>query len=282
VSGTNFGILNDNPPSTNHKNSTNTLFAQIDRYGLSWKAYQEDITGLVCPDVDSGEYAVRHDPFVFFDSVRNNLSYCTNHIRPYTELARDLQSNTVARYNFITPNVTNDMHDLTPGSPSRRAQGDHWLSVEIPKIMASQAYSNNGAIFITWDEAATGDGPIGMIVLSPLAKGHGYNNNIRYDHSSTVRTMQNIFGLRPYLGHSTNDLSALFATVPGLSNQHMTNNFFRFTVTNVTVGKTLYLQASSNSTIWMNVQTNTPASTNLTLSDPATPNRRFYRVRYAP
>src|SRR5206468_2554142 len=115
-------------------------------------------------------------------------------------------------------------------------QGDHWLSLEIPKILTSQAYSNNGAIFITWDEATSGDGPIGMIVLSPLAKGHGYNNSIHYDHSSTVRTMQNIFGLLPYLGHSTNDLSDLFVTIPGLSNPRMTNNSLHFTATNLTAG----------------------------------------------
>src|SRR5258708_7124010 len=198
VAGTNFGILNDDSPAANHQSSTATLFKQLDQAGISWKTYQENITGLNCPDTDSYPYAFRHNPFVFFDSVRNNLPYCTNHVRPYPDMARDLQSNTVARYNFITPNVTNDMHDLIPGGTSTRIQGDHWLSLEIPKILTSQAYSNNGAIFITWDEGTSGDGPIGMIVLSPVAKGHGYNNSIHYTHSSTVRTMQDIFGLRPY------------------------------------------------------------------------------------
>jgi len=282
VAGTNFGVLDDNPPSVNHKSSTNTLFTQLDRSGLSWRAYEEDITGLVCPDVDAGEYAVRHDPFVFFDSVRNNLTYCTNHVRPYTELTRDLQSNTVAHYNFITPNLTNDMHDAPCTGCSSRVSGDAWLSHQIPKIMSSQAYSNNGAIFITWDEAATGDGPIGMIVLSPLAKGHGYNNSIHYDHSSTVRTMQNIFGLRPYLGHSTNDLSDLFVTLPGLSNARTTNSALHFTATNITPGKTIYFQASSNYTTWTSIQTNTPASTTMNFTNPANLKWRFYRIRYAP
>ena len=43
-------------------------------------------------------------------------------------------------------------------------------------ILASSAYQNNGLILITWDEGVDGDGPIGMIVLSPLAKGGGYHN----------------------------------------------------------------------------------------------------------
>ena len=148
--------------------------------------------------------------------------------------------------------------------------------------MSSQAYSNNGAIFITWDEAATGDGPIGMIVLSPLAKGHGYNNSIHYTHGSTVRTMQNIFGLRPYLGNATNDLSDLFLTVPGLSNARMTNSALHFTATNITPGKAIYFQASSNCTTWTSIQTNTPASTTMNFTNPVTLNQRFYRVRYSP
>ncbi len=90
----------------------------------------------------------------------------------------------------------------------------------MPKILASSAFKNNGALFITWDEAATGDGPIGMIVLSPLAKGGGYNNSIHYTHSSTVRSFQEIFRVgppvQPFLRDAANatDLSDLFATFP--------------------------------------------------------------------
>jgi hypothetical protein len=52
------------------------------------------------------------------------------------------------------------------------------LSIVIPHIMASQAYKNNGAIIIWWDESeadASGDNgddvnhTIGEIVISPLA-----------------------------------------------------------------------------------------------------------------
>src|SRR3989442_5314568 len=133
-------------------------------------------------------FPFRLSPFVYFTDVTGNFSYCTNHIRPYAELAADLQNNTVARYNFITPNTTNDMHDLGAGYTSRRTEGDHWLSIELPKILASHAFTNNGAIFIAWDEgtSSSSDGPLGMIVLSPLAKGHAYSNAIHYTHGSTL------------------------------------------------------------------------------------------------
>ena len=288
VAGTNFGITNDKDPSINHQSSTNTLFLQLDRAGISWKTYQENISGLDCPDTNAYPYAVRHDPFVFFDAVRNDLSYCTNHVRPYTELQQDLQNNRVARYNFITPNVTNDMHDSLSGV-STRIQGDHWLSMEIPKLLASQAYSNNGAIFITFDEGSnsSSDGPIGMIVLSPKAKGEGYASGLHFTHSSTLRTMQNIFGVRPYLGDAANatDLSDLFGDAPPLLvSRGMLNGTFRLVVTNLVVGSTNYLQSSSNLVDWALVRSNVAIATSYAFSEPLATNnpRRFYRLKREP
>ena len=57
-----------------------------------------------------------------------------------------------------------------------------------------------------------------MIVLSPRAKGGGYHNTISYDHSSLVKTIQEILNVTPLLRHAgdatTNDLSDLFTTFP--------------------------------------------------------------------
>ena len=39
-----------------------------------------------------------------------------------------------------------------------------------------------------------------MIVLSPAARGHGYHNAIPSAHSSTLRTLEEIDGVRPQLG----------------------------------------------------------------------------------
>jgi phosphatidylinositol-3-phosphatase len=91
----------------------------------------------------------------------------------------------------------------------------------VPLILQSEEYRKGGALFIIWDEAedsgAFSDGPIGMFVLSPFAKGGGkvgYSNSIHYDHSSTLKTLQEIFGVTPLLGAAadpaTNDLSDLF------------------------------------------------------------------------
>lgn len=218
--GTNFGIANDNDPAANHVNSTQHLVTLLDKAGISWTSYQEDIDGTTCPVSSGGLYAAKHNPVVFFDNVTNTndpaSTYCIAHVRPFSELATALQNNTQARYNFITPNLCNDMHNTCPPLNDSVRQGDTWLSQQLPTILTSQAYLNGGVIFITWDEGEGGDGPIGLIALSPDAKGHGYANTLHYTHSSTLRTIQEIFGVTPLLGDAANatDLSDLFQAFP--------------------------------------------------------------------
>lgn len=219
--GTNFGISDDNPPSSHPLSTTSHLVTLLKDAGISWKAYEESIAGTSCPLTDAYPYAARHDPFVYFDDVTNGgdprSAYCIAHVRPYPELAADLQHNTVARYNFITPNLCDDGHDPCAPLNDPVKQTDDWLSRAVPPILQSAAYQQGGVLFITWDEGENGkDGPIGLIALSPYAKGHGYANTIHYTHSSTLRTLEEIFGLPSLLGgaaHAT-DLRDLFTTFP--------------------------------------------------------------------
>lgn len=214
--GDNFGVYADGPPRQYGQVGQIHLTQMLDLAGLSWKSYQEDIAGDQCPLDYTGLYAVHHNPMVYFDDVTGGgdpgSAYCIQHVRPFRELQDDLNSGQVASYNFITPNICNDMHEPAPDCGIEA--GDSWLSAVAPMIMASTAYQNGGALFIVWDEGENGsDGPIGMIVLSPFANGGGYTNQIPYTHSSYLRTIQNIFGLSPYLGDAANatDLSDLFA-----------------------------------------------------------------------
>lgn len=228
--GSNLGITTDADPSSTHSLSTTAhLVTQLKNAGISWTSYQENISAGSCPIVSSGLYAAKHNPMIFFNDVSGappstSSSECIAHVRPYTELATDLANNTVARYNFLTPNLCNDMHGGT-GCPTGNAlitQGDTWLSNSVSAILSSQTYSNGGAVFIVWDEGVspTADGPIGMIVISRLAKGGGYTNTIHYTHSSTLRTLQEIFNVSPLLGDAVNatDLSDLFNPFPGVTN----------------------------------------------------------------
>lgn len=220
--GNNFGIRDDNLPRVNHQSTTDHLVTYLENAGITWKTYQEGISGTDCPLTARGKYAPKHNPFVYFDDVMDSLDpqspHCLQTVRPYSELADDLASGNVAQYNFITPDQCHDMHD-TFGCETTNSilNGDRWLSREMPRLLGSDAFNNNGAVFITWDEGqGTSDGPIGMIVLSPLAVGGGYHNSIVYTHSSTLRTFQEIFAVTPLLGDAENatSLSDLFTTYP--------------------------------------------------------------------
>jgi len=225
--GDNFGIANDADPATNHQSTKEHLVTQLEAAGVTWKSYQEDIAGDVCPLTSVKNYAPKHNPMVFFDDVTNTndpqAPRCLAHVRPLTELDTDLTGGKVAQYNFVTPNQCNDMHSSCPPISNEIKQGDDWLSAWIPKIQASDAYKNGGAIIVTWDEAEstpsclTGNCPIGLFALSPLAKA-GYSNQTPYDHSSTLKSLQEIFGVRPFLraagGSCVPDLRDLFTSFP--------------------------------------------------------------------
>ena len=221
--GDNLGLLTDKEPSvSNSINTTQHLVTYLKNAGISWKAYQEGIPGTDCPLSKIGEYVPKHNPFIFFQDVTDNNDsgsvYCISHMRPLTELFSDLKDNTVARYNFITPDLCNDMHDTCSATVSSQKMADNWLRRVVPKILNSKAFKDGGALFITWDEGEgvdpagqRSDGPIGLIVVSPLAKVN-YTNTIHYTHSSLLRTLEEIFGITPLLRDSAkaSSLSDLF------------------------------------------------------------------------
>ncbi len=218
--GSNLGIGDDSDPGSNHQSTTKHLVTLLKNAGISWKAYVEGIGGTSCPLTSGGNYAARHVPFLYFDDVTGvndpTSPYCIQHVRPYSELAGDLQQNTVPRYVFIAPNLCDDMHTDCAPLNNQVQQGDTWLSRQLPPIFHSAAYQNGGALFITWDEGeGSSDGPIGLIALSPYARS-GYASNIPYTHSSLLRTVQETLGVAPLLGDAANatDLGDLFSSTP--------------------------------------------------------------------
>jgi hypothetical protein len=164
---------------------------QLSARKLSWKAYEQDMgndpsrEAAACghPALNSKDetqdavegdgYATRHDPFVYFESVIDNQSYCDAHVvamgspsgampadalHGETGLASDLQSiKTTPNFSFITPNLCNDGHDYPcknqPSDASALADIDAFLEAWVPKITSSPAFRKNGLLEITFDES---------------------------------------------------------------------------------------------------------------------------------
>jgi hypothetical protein len=183
------------------------------------------------------DFAPKHDGTLFFTATNggNNLTPSNpeaKYYAPLQQLQTDLNDNMVARYTLITPDQFNDMHTGLAngftyqgthytGDQAAIAQGDNFLSMIVPKIMASNAYRNNGAIVIWFDETENGNTSqftIPEIVISPLAKGNAYNSTLTYTHSSDLKSLQELFGVSGpgggFLGDAntpgTHDLSNLF------------------------------------------------------------------------
>ncbi|MEO8925644.1 MAG: alkaline phosphatase family protein [Caulobacteraceae bacterium] len=262
------GPLNDNDPYPNNIVGKPNLNALLQAAGMTWKSYQEDtdlvtvngkLTNTVAPSSQwtvplvsfSGisstytnpyngshqyEYAAKHNPPLFFTATNGgNNNKPSNpeakYYAPLQQLSTDLANNTIASYNWITPDTLNDMH--TPlnggftyggvhytGDAASIAQADNFLSRVVPMIEASQAFRNGGVIVIWNDETEGGDSgkfTSTEIVISNLSKGNAYHSSIGYTHSSDLRTWQSVFGLSPTQGHawlggaaSATSLSALF------------------------------------------------------------------------
>lgn len=166
-------------------------------------------------------YATKHNPMAFFADTNGGCNTTSSnplrlHYAPLQQLALDLANNTVADYNWITPDQYNDQHSTLangygqfPNSPSTSdfaniAQGDNFLARIVPLIMASDAYQDHGMIILWWDESEGGDDPsrtLPFIIISQdvhkNVNGVPYSNTIQYSHSSFVRTMQEIFHVDP-------------------------------------------------------------------------------------
>ncbi len=190
----------DCPVSTScHVAGTNTNIAdEIEASGRSWAAYMESMPAPCTPH-DAGTYAVRHNPFVYFDDIRTGANNrCATHDVPYdaTQFRNMLQADSVPNYVWITPNLCNDGHDACGGDPV--AHSDTWLSQNVPPILASPAFQQGGVLFITWDEGSSnqtccglseGGGHVATLVISPLAK-RGYQSSVPYNHYSLLRTIE--------------------------------------------------------------------------------------------
>jgi hypothetical protein len=220
--GTDFGVHTDNDPSASAGNifTKPHLTAELNIAAIPWRNFQEDEQYSSSPIVSaSGSgvpvnpyngtteylYAVKHNPMAFFSDTE------TMNVYPLTNFLYQLTNNLIGRYNWITPDEYNEMHSSLSsftyhgvkytGDQAAIAQGDNFLSIFVPEIMASQAYRSNGLIIIWSDEtegADTTNYTLPEVIISPLAKGNAYASSLEYSHSSDLRTMLEIFNAHTF------------------------------------------------------------------------------------
>ncbi|MHB8593129.1 MAG: alkaline phosphatase family protein [Acidimicrobiales bacterium] len=206
-----------------------TVADQLVARGLTWREYAENIPAPCSLDSSGpGNYQRKHNPFVFFLSLRNSGQCAANDVG-LTQLPIDLAAeSTTPNYSFITPDECNDGHsDCTSSTTNpiqqqtdELTQADSFLQQWVPQILASPAYKHNGLLVITNDEGldtaaccgeppidpdgsfpggygpvpGLGGGQIGAVLLSPFIT-PGSVTLDAYNHYSLLRTVEDIFGL---------------------------------------------------------------------------------------
>jgi phospholipase C len=199
--------------------SVPTVAGQLSAAGKTWKGYMEGMktpcrhpeTGAEDLNQDAApddEYATRHNPFVYFAAITSSPD-CQKSVVDFTELAGDLKSAaTTPNLSYISPNLCNDGHDspCADGREGGLVSADVWLQKQIPAILDSPAYKQDGMLVITFDEAdgasrgprgvpgGTAGGRVGALVLSPFARG-GTTSDKTYSHYSLLATIEDIFSL---------------------------------------------------------------------------------------
>jgi hypothetical protein len=209
-----------------------SLPMQLQRAGLTWKGYMEDM-GTPCrhPVLNTqdstqqakigDEYAARHDPFVYFHDIIDSSS-CAQHVVDLSQLSTDLAlAATTPNLSYITPNLCDDGHDspCVDGRPGGLASVNTWLQTWVPKILNAAAFKTDGMLVITADEsdgpqtdasACCGEGPgpnsplpgitglgggrIGALVISHWTTGNTWSTT-PYNHYSLLASLEEIFGL---------------------------------------------------------------------------------------
>jgi phosphatidylinositol-3-phosphatase len=111
-----------------HSVDADNIVREMDAAGISWKSYAESLPSVGFMSCTSGDYAAKHNPFVYFTDVQDDPAQQLN-IVPFTQFAIDLAAGNLPQFSFISPNEQDDAHD---GS---LAQMDAWLQTNIDPLL---------------------------------------------------------------------------------------------------------------------------------------------------
>ena len=168
-------------------------------------------------------YAQKHNPFVYFTSIRNNPASMQN-IVPFSQFNQDIQSGAIPNFAWITPDLCSDMHGISQsgaqliGMPDCAtydgliARGDNFIHTIVHEIMNAPSWKAGSAIVIAWDEndassngccnspaglngATLGGGNVPLIVITSNGPHHVVLSNASYSHYSLLATIEHLWGL---------------------------------------------------------------------------------------
>jgi phospholipase C len=199
------------------------LVDQLEGAGISWKAYMEGLPAPCSDTHTAGPYAKKHDPFLYFASVRDHPARCAN-VVPFDRLDTDMAAGRLPRFVFITPNLDHDMHGAGEGGDNATLvrAADDWLGILYQKLAGSSAWREDTRLVVTWDEGGGGarsgccgglatGGKVSTIVAGPDVR--AARDATTYSHYALLRSIEAAFDLQ-FLGHAGDPTAT---TIPALT-----------------------------------------------------------------
>ena len=140
--GSTFGVTDDAPPSS-HTTDQPSVFGQALSLGKTAKLYAEGMPGN-CATEDSGQYAVKHNPWAYYLSERSS---CAQFDVPVAELSKDVSTGRLPNAGMVVPDLCNDAHDCD------LSVADQWLRAQIDVVMSGPDWrAGHLAVVVTADE----------------------------------------------------------------------------------------------------------------------------------
>jgi len=185
----------------------------------TWKIYAENLPSIGYLGNSVIPYAKDHNPFAYISDVLNSNSQAAN-VVPFTQLATDLQNNTLPDYAMIVPDLANDGHDC-PGEASnctdaqKLANIDGWIQSNVGPLINSSVMQSSVMIY-TWDESVitdltNGGGHVATILIGPKVRS-GFQSTTMYQHQSTLKLTMQLLGVTDFPGAAATapDMSEFF------------------------------------------------------------------------
>jgi hypothetical protein len=190
VGGSTFGISED--CSDCHASGAN-LATQLSSAGVAWRAYMGGMPSACFAGAEAGQYAKKHNPFMYFPSVASRPSLCARDV-PEAQLQADLRHGQLPAFAWITPDLCDDAHSCTFGS------ADTYLHKVVPPLL--RQLGSDGLLAVTFDEGTTNAGCCGNAAGGRIATvlfGPQVTEGVRlhgaYSHYSLLATIEDRYGL---------------------------------------------------------------------------------------
>lgn len=206
VGGSTFGIESD---CSDCSAAGPSLATQFRAAGVSWRAYMGSMPRPCFRGAEAGLYAKKHNPFMYFPSVRSDPALCRNDV-PESALATDLAAGRLPEFAWISPDLCNDAHSC------EFETADRYLAATVPKLRRS--LGPGGLLVVTFDEGTSNrgccgaeGGRIATVLLGPQVR-RGARIAGSYTQYALLATIEERFGLPRLRGaRSAPTLAAAFA-----------------------------------------------------------------------